>query len=113
MLLMVLGLSHKTAPLAGLERAGFSAQALPTALAALREQVAPGVILSTCNRVELYALVGHPESGRRALLRYLSDFHGLRPSDLEPCVYVCTQGEAVAHLFRVAAGLDSMVLGET
>src|SRR5205823_1988324 len=82
MLLMVLGLSHKTAPLALLERAVFSPEALPTALATLREQVANAVILSTCNRVEVYALVGHPDSGRRALLRYLSDYHGLRLSEL-------------------------------
>jgi glutamyl-tRNA reductase len=113
MLVMVLGLSYKTAPLALLERVVFPPESLASALTALREYVAHGVILSTCNRVELYGLVGHYESGRRALLRYLADYHGLRPAELEPYLYVCSQAEAVAHLFRVATGLDSMMLGET
>jgi len=113
MLVMALGLSYKTAPLALLERVAFAAEALPAALATLHEQVAHGVILSTCNRVEVYALVGHQESGRRALLRYLADYHGLPPAELTSHVYAYTQEEAVGHLFRVASGLDSLVLGET
>ena len=113
MLVMVLGLSHKTAPLALLERVVLPTDAVGPALAALPEHVAHGLILSTCNRVEIYGLVGHHDSGRRALLRYLADYHGLRPSDLAPFTYTCTQEEAVSHLFRVSAGLDSMVLGET
>ena len=71
MLVMALGLSYKTAPLALLERAVFPREALAPALAALGEQVAHAVILSTCNRVELYGLVGHYDTGRRALLLYL------------------------------------------
>jgi glutamyl-tRNA reductase len=113
MLVMVLGLSYKTAPLALMERVVFSPEALPDALATLHEQGAHGVILSTCNRVEIYALVGHQESGRRALLRYLADYHGLTVGELDPYVYVAWQEEAVSHLFRVACGLDSMLLGET
>ncbi len=113
MLVMALGLSYKTAPLALLERVVFPADALAPALTALHEQVAHGVILSTCNRVEVYGLVGHQDSGRRALLRFLADFHGMHPSELAPHTYTCCQEEAVAHLFRVAAGLDSMMLGET
>jgi glutamyl-tRNA reductase len=113
MLVMVLGLSYKTAPLALMERVVFSPEALPDALTTLHEQGVHGVILSTCNRVEIYALVGHQDSGRRALLRYLADYHGLPVGDLAPYVYVASQEEAVGHLFRVACGLDSMVLGET
>src|SRR3954467_12386755 len=105
MLVMVLGLSYKTAPLALLERVVFSPEALPDALATLHEQGAHGVILSTCNRVEIYALVGHQESGRRALLRYLADYHGMTMGDLDPFVYVAWQEEAVGHLFRVTCGL--------
>jgi glutamyl-tRNA reductase len=113
MLVMALGLSYKTAPLALLERVVFPPETMPRALAALREQVAHGVVISTCNRVEVYGLVGHHETGRRALLRYLADYHGLSPSELESYAYVLSQEEAVGHLFRVAAGLDSMMLGET
>lgn len=113
MLVMALGLSYKTAPLALLERMVFQPQSLPTALAALRQYCSHGVILSTCNRVEVYALVGHHDSGRRALLRFLQDYHHLAAADIEPYSYVLTQADAVAHLFRVAAGLDSMMLGET
>ena len=113
MLVMVLGLSYKTAPLALMERVVFAPETLPSALAALHEQVAHGVILSTCNRVEIYATVGHHETGRRALLRYLADYHGLRPAELAPHVYTAAQEEAAGHLFRVACGLDSLVLGET
>jgi glutamyl-tRNA reductase len=113
MLVMALGLSYKTAPLALMERMVFPPEALPSALAALREHSAHGIILSTCNRVEIYALVGHQESGRRALLRFLADYHGLTPRELSAYTYVCTQDDAVAHLFRVVAGLDSMMLGET
>src|SRR3954466_9164054 len=113
MLVMALGLSYKTAPLALLERVVFPPETMARALTALAEHAAHGVVISTCNRVEVYGLVGHHETGRRALLRFLADYHGLRPSDLEPYSYVVSQAEAVAHLFRVAAGLDSMMLGET
>ena len=113
MLVMALGLSYKTAPLALMERVVFPPETLGRALGALRDHVAHGVVISTCNRVEVYGLVGHHDTGRRALLRYLAEYHGLRPSDLEPHAYVLSQEEAVGHLFRVAAGLDSMMLGET
>jgi glutamyl-tRNA reductase len=113
MLVMALGLSYKTAPLALLERLVFPARALPEALGALRQHCSHGVILSTCNRVEVYALVGHHDSGRRALLRFLCDYHRCSPAEIEPYCYVLTQAQAVGHLFRVAAGLDSMMLGET
>ena len=69
MLVMVLGLSYKTAPLALMERVVFPPESLPRPLDALREHVAHGVVLSTCNRVEVYGLVGHQDTGRRALLR--------------------------------------------
>jgi glutamyl-tRNA reductase len=113
MLVMTLGLSYKTAPLALMERVVFPPETLERALTALREHVTHGVVISTCNRVEVYGLVGHQDTGRRALLRYLADYHSLRTRDLEPYAYALTQEEAVGHLFRVTAGLDSMMLGET
>jgi glutamyl-tRNA reductase len=113
MLLTALGISHKSAPLPLLERVVFAPEDLRAAHDALREHVAHGVILSTCNRVEIYGLVGHSESGRRALLRFLAGFFDLPPDEVEPHTYVHAQEHAVGHLFRVAAGLDSMMLGET
>lgn len=113
MLVMVVGLSYKTAPLSLLERTVIAPEALPQAFGALRQHCAHTVILSTCNRTELYALVGHHDSGRRALLRFLQDYHALPANAIEPYTYTLTQTEAVAHLFRVTAGLDSMMLGET
>ncbi len=113
MLVMALGLNYKTAPLALLERMVFPPEAARAAYAALREHCTHGVILSTCNRVEVYGLVGHHESGRRALHRFLGDYHGIRPAELAPHTHALTQQDAVAHLFRVAAGLESMMLGET
>ncbi len=106
MTLWVLGLNHQTAPVELRERLAFNADALPGALASLR--ALPGVeeaaLLSTCNRTELYAVA--PDS--TALTGWL-DHHG---QDVEAYLYRHHGAEAVRHLFRVATGLDSMVLGE-
>ncbi|RMH89483.1 glutamyl-tRNA reductase [Lysobacter pythonis] len=105
-----LGVNHQTAPVSMRERLAFDAGALPAALAALR--AVPGVheaaILSTCNRTELYAVA----EGDGAMLR---DWLATRPGErlaLEAYLYRHQDVEAVRHLFRVAAGLDSLVLGE-
>ena len=106
MTLWVLGLNHQTAPVELRERLAFNADALPGALASLR--ALPGVeeaaLLSTCNRTELYAVA--PDSG---VLTAWLDRHG---QDVETYLYRHRDAEAVRHLFRVATGLDSMVLGE-
>lgn len=106
MTLWVLGLNHQTAPVELRERLAFNADALPGALASLR--ALPGVeeaaLLSTCNRTELYAVA--PDSG---VLTAWLDRHG---QDVEAYLYRHRDAEAVRHLFRVATGLDSMVLGE-
>ncbi|MDR2872428.1 MAG: glutamyl-tRNA reductase [Xanthomonadaceae bacterium] len=106
MMLWVLGLNHQTAPVDLRERAAFTPDTLPAALASLRAlpQVSETVLLSTCNRTELYAVAedGHVladwlENQAHGLRNYLYQHHG---------------ADAVRHLFRVATGLDSMVLGE-
>ena len=110
--LIALGLNHQTAPLALRERLAFDAAALPAALAALRAQpgVAEAALVSTCNRTEIYAEV---EAGREDVpAHWLARSQGLDESALDAYLYRHVDREAVRHLFRVATGLDSMVLGE-
>ncbi len=106
MTLWVLGLNHQTAPVDLRERAAFAGEALPRALGSLRDtpHIAEAVLLSTCNRTELYAVADAPE----ALSRWLQEQAG----DLQDYLYQHADADAVRHLFRVATGLDSMVLGE-
>lgn len=106
MTLWVLGLNHQTAPVELRERAAFGGDALSRALASLRDtpQVAEAVLLSTCNRTELYAVA---ESGD-ALAHWLEG----HAAGLGGYLYQHADADAVRHLFRVATGLDSMVLGE-
>lgn len=110
--LIAIGLNHQTAPLALREKVALDATALPAALAALGRQ--PGVeeaaLLSTCNRTEVYAQV--EPGGEAALSSWLATHHGLEAGALDGYLYRHDEGEAVRHLFRVATGLDSMVLGE-
>ncbi|MCC5070685.1 glutamyl-tRNA reductase [Xanthomonas campestris] len=106
MTLWVLGLNHQTAPVDLRERAAFAGDALPRALDSLRTlpQVREAALLSTCNRTELYAMADDPQT----LVAWL-DTHA---PGLSGYVYQHHDAEAVRHLFRVATGLDSMVLGE-
>lgn len=106
-----LGLSHRTAPVEEREKLAFSSQDLPQALARLREGLDGAVILSTCNRTELYTTTNGKPSQARALLRALSACKG---TEVDPHkTYFLIHDEAVRHLFLVAAGVDSMVLGES
>ncbi|MEP6633668.1 MAG: glutamyl-tRNA reductase, partial [Luteimonas sp.] len=108
--LVALGINHQTAPVALRERVAFADDALPAALAALRAlpQVHEAVLLSTCNRTELYAIA---DDGGRALGDWLAT-HPDGAGDLHAYVYRHEHGDAARHLFRVATGLDSLVLGE-
>ncbi len=115
MSIVVLGLNHKSAPVDIRERLAFSAPEVTTALHRLKEMdhQAEFVLLSTCNRVELY-YAGEQESGQIAgrLVAFLSGFHDIEPGQFKPCLYFHENEEAVRHLLMVAAGLDSMVVGE-
>ncbi len=106
MTLWVLGLNHQTAPVELRERAAFGGDALSRAMASLRQspQLAEAVLLSTCNRTELYAVAEDSQH----LSRWLESHAG----DLQGYLYEHRDDDAVRHLFRVATGLDSMVLGE-
>jgi glutamyl-tRNA reductase len=110
--LVVVGVNQETAPVALRERLAFAVADLPGALAALREVVAEGCILSTCNRTELVGLAGHADSGVESLARFLAESRGVPLAEIRPYLRTFAHAAAVEHLFTVAAGLDSMVLGE-
>ena len=114
MQLLLVGVSHRTAPVELRERLDFSARGVDRALTALNASAGQdeAAIVSTCNRVELYIACAETESARSAVQRFLSEFHGISAEHLAPHIYVKTGQEAVAHLFRVASGLDSLVMGE-
>jgi glutamyl-tRNA reductase len=107
--LYALGLNHQTAPLDIRERVVFHVERLSEALSEMKKGLASeAAILSTCNRTELYFAGEQPA----AAAEWLAHWHRLRPADLAPYLYTRPQDEAVRHAFRVASGLDSMVLGE-
>jgi len=110
--LLAVGLSHKTAPLEVRERAALTPEAVKAALRSLPRHILGGVILSTCNRCEVYALGTDSSLSPQELEAFLSSQRGLGLGDFSPYTYVHTQEEAMRHLFRVTAGVDSMVLGE-
>lgn len=120
MKLLLIGLSHKTAPVEVRERLAFTPAMLRSALThfdhthpqAHLEDVREGIILSTCNRLEVYTLVRDADTARQAVVAFLSRIFEVNPELFSQHLYVCHDEDAVQHLFRVAAGLDSMVLGE-
>ncbi|MCX7961744.1 MAG: glutamyl-tRNA reductase [Burkholderiales bacterium] len=112
MSLLALGLNHLTAPLDVRERVVFHVERLAEALAeASRRLRGETAILSTCNRTELY-LSGEAAAAPAAATRWLADWHRIDPDELERYLYLLPREQAVRHAFRVASGLDSMVLGE-
>ncbi|HUP39394.1 MAG TPA: glutamyl-tRNA reductase [Vicinamibacterales bacterium] len=114
MQLLLVGVSHRTAPIELRERLDFSARGVDRALTALAgsDVHREATIVSTCNRVELYVGCDEPNAARAAIQQFLSEFHGIPGEQLAPHVYSKTGQEAVAHLYRVASGLDSLVMGE-
>ena len=110
MQLFALGMSHQTAPLALRERVVFDSEGLQGALSELvsTKGVGEAAIVSTCNRTELYCASAEPT----VALQWMAEYHRLGRQELEPFTYTLPQEDAVRHAFRVASGLDSMVLGE-
>jgi glutamyl-tRNA reductase len=113
MQLTVVGLSHKTAPIEIREKLTFPAAGMGDALAALTaaDAVSEALILSTCNRTEIYA-VGADDVSTDAVIDFLCTYHGLERHDLVRYLYEAEGHAAVKHLFRVVSSLDSMVVGE-
>lgn len=112
MTLLALGINHKTASVDLRERVAFSPEKMKQALAQLQDHpdVNSGVIVSTCNRTELYCDVS--QSGPGIMIDWLSKFHQISTEDLMPSLYFHEEQAAVRHLMRVSCGLDSLVLGE-
>jgi glutamyl-tRNA reductase len=107
--LYALGLNHQTAPLTVRERVVFHVERLRDALGEITRGLASeAAILSTCNRTELYFSGEQPD----AAAEWMAQYHNLRPGELAPFLYTLPSDQAVRHAFRVASGLDSMVLGE-
>ncbi|MSU05118.1 MAG: glutamyl-tRNA reductase, partial [Pedosphaera sp.] len=113
--IVVIGLNHQTAPIAVRERFAFADSLVPETLARMKSEglIQEGVILSTCNRVEIYAATdGNPVEVGKKLLQFLTNFHSYEQV-LTDEIYSLGEPLSVQHLFKVACGLDSMVLGET
>ena len=110
MQLFALGINHHTAPLAVREQVAFQPESMRLALGDLvrAKPVREAAILSTCNRTELYCATERPE----AAAEWLAEYHHLSPQKVTPYLYTLPSRDAVRHVFRVASGLDSMVLGE-
>jgi len=112
--LLLLGVTHRTAPVELRERLDFASRDVGAAVEALgaRPGIAESVVVSTCNRAEVYAVTDNVDQGREELLAFLGEYHHVPRSAFLPHLFERQEAEAVHHLFRVAAGLDSLVVGE-
>lgn len=111
--IQLIGLNHKTAPVQIREMVYFTKEQLPNALLELYARVGEVVILSTCNRIEIFCITRRPEVTRQEITGFMSQTHGISPETIQPYLYEFTGDDAVEHLFRVASGMDSLVLGES
>jgi glutamyl-tRNA reductase len=112
--LLLVGINHRTAPVELRERVDFHARGLHAALRALTERgsAREAVVLSTCNRAEVYVTCDDAAATRRDLEHFVSEYNGVPASDVTAHIYDVVDLEVARHLFRVAAGLDSLVMGE-
>jgi glutamyl-tRNA reductase len=112
--LLLVGISHRTAPVELRERVDFQTRGVAGALRALAERgsAREAVVVSTCNRAELYVACDEAAATRQDLVRFVSDYNGVPVSEVTPHVYEVVDLDVARHLFRVAAGLDSLVMGE-
>ena len=112
--LFLLGVSHRTAPVELREKLDFSSRDVGAAVEALvtRSSAAESVVLSTCNRSEIYVASTDAEHAREEIVAFLSDYHQLPRDAFMPHLFAHRDMAAARHLFRVAAGLDSLVVGE-
>ena len=114
MSVVVIGVNHRTSPLRVLERVAVSAEAMPKALHALssKDNIREAVVLSTCNRTEVYAVTEKFHAAYDDIAAFFCELGGLRSDELHQHLYSQHDDAAVRHLFEVACGLDSAVIGE-
>ena len=112
--ILVVGLNHKTAPIEVREKIAFGGPKLEEAINILRKSnaVKENIILSTCNRVEIYAGVSDIDSGTESIKNFISGFHNVPRDLLDKSLYLHSGTDAIRHMYRVASSLDSMVVGE-
>ncbi len=112
--IIVVGLSHHSAPVEIREKVAFSPNDMQRPLDQVKSlpDIGEGMIVSTCNRVEIYATSRNPDAGIASLRRFMAEYHEIPQDDLLPHLYDYQGEEAIHHVFRVAASLDSMVIGE-
>ncbi len=114
MKIAILGLNHKTSPVEIRERLAFSSSRLAEAFNLLKSlSVEESVILSTCNRVEVYIATNGSRNSKDILFKFLKEFHDYDLTSFENGLYFYSEPESIEHLFSVASGLDSMVVGES
>jgi glutamyl-tRNA reductase len=113
--ILVVGLNYKTAPVEIREKVAFQPAEIQDAISLLRKQksILECVIVSTCNRTEIYAVADQLHTGRYYIKSFLADWFNIEKEELSPFLSIRDGEAAVEHLFRVSAGLDSMVIGET
>lgn len=114
MTILVLGLNHKTANVNIRERLAFNGQKLDEGIFRLKvlPEISEVAILSTCNRVEIYALANDVQNSSNAIKDFLSEFHSIKREEFEKALYFMNGQDSVHHIFRVASSLDSMIVGE-
>ncbi|MFQ5717818.1 MAG: glutamyl-tRNA reductase, partial [Nitrospinales bacterium] len=112
--LVMVGVNHKTTPVEIREKLAFTPGKIEESLERLLNlpEIVEHIIISTCNRVEIYARVGDIEKGIQRLKEFVCDYHGISLGDLESYFYARHNFHAVEHLFKVSSSLDSMVVGE-
>jgi glutamyl-tRNA reductase len=113
--IITVGLNYKTAPVEIREKVSFELDQLPEAMKSLqtKKSVLENIIISTCNRTEVYAVVDQLHTGRYYIKEFLSEWFSIDLAELSSYLYIYEEDGAVNHLFQVACGLNSMVLGET
>jgi glutamyl-tRNA reductase len=112
MYVSLVGVNYSTTPVRFLEKLTISTSQLQDSLLLLRQYVPHGIIFSTCNRTEIYAMGNDDYSTEEATFNFLNAMMGVSFADVLPYVYLCKNKTAFRHLFRVASGLDSMIIGE-
>jgi len=112
MQISAVGVNHSTAPVALREKLAVGSERLGASLEMLRQYADCGVILSTCNRTEVYATAKPGQPVEESLINFINALTGVSFADLLPHIYLRKNASACGHLFRVASGLDSMIIGE-